>query len=71
MDRQRRGTDNATVVKLNLIRLIRRSNLTVPLQTGDGIDERRMSPGFDRTLRMRGGDDVGGCLFDYAEPVEF
>ena len=31
VDCQRRGTHPATVVKLNLIRLIRRSNLTVPL----------------------------------------
>ena len=71
VDCQRRGTDHATVVKLNCIRLIRRSNLTVPLQMRDGIDERGMSPKFNRSARMRGGDDVSSSLFDYAEPVEF
>ena len=71
LDCQRRGTDNATVVKLNLVRLIRRSNLAVPLQMSDCIDERGVSPGFNRSLRMRGSDDVSSRLFDYAEPVEF
>ena len=58
-------------MKLNLIRLIRRSNLTVPLQMGDSINERGMHPGLNRSLGLRGGDDVSSCLFDYAEPVEF
>jgi hypothetical protein len=71
MDCQRRGTNNATVVKLNLIRLIRCSNLTVPLQMSDCINERGMSPGFNRSLCMLDGDDISSCLFDYAESVEF
>jgi len=71
LDRQRRGAHSATVVKLNLIWLIRRSNLTVPLQMSNGIIERGMSPRFNRSMRRRGGDDVSSCLFDYAEPVEF
>jgi hypothetical protein len=50
---------------------MRRSNLTVPLQIGDYINERRMRPGLNRSLRLRGGDDVSTGLFDYAEPVEF
>jgi len=58
-------------VKLNFIWLIRRSNLTVPLQMSDCIDERGMSPGFNRSLRMRGSDNVSSRLFDYAEPLEF
>lgn len=65
-----RGTHNATVVKLNLIRLIRRSNLTVPLQIGDQINARGMRPGLNRSLSLRGGDDISSGLFDYAEPVE-
>ena len=71
VDCQGRGTDNATVVKLNLIRLIGCSNLTVPLHISDFINERGMSPGLNRSLGLRGGDDVSSCLFDYAEPVEF
>ena len=67
---QGRGTHNATVVKLNLIRLIRGSNLTVPLQIGDQISERGLRPGLNRALGLRGGDDVSSGLFDYAEPVE-
>ncbi len=58
-------------MKLDLIGLIRRSNLTVPLQIGDFINERGMRPGFNLSLGLRGGDDVSGCLFDYAEPIEF
>jgi hypothetical protein len=57
-------------VKLNLIWLIRCSNLTISLQTSDNIDERGMSPGLNRSLGVRGGDDVSSRLFDYAEPVE-
>ena len=30
-----------------------------------------MRPGLNGSLGLRGGDDVSGCLFDYAEPVEF
>ena len=71
VDCQRRGTHSATVVKLNLVGLIRRSNLTVPLQISDYINERGMRPGLNRSLGLRGGDDVSSCLFDYAEPVEF
>src|SRR5260221_638237 len=36
----------------------------------DCINERVMRPGLDRSLGLRGGDDVGSRLFDYAEPVE-
>jgi hypothetical protein len=61
VDCQRRGTHSATVVKLDLIWLIRRSNLTVPLQISDYVNERGM--------RSRGGDDASSCLFDYAEPI--
>jgi hypothetical protein len=70
VDCQRRGTDDATVVKLNLIRVIGRSNLTVLLQTSDCINEGRMSPELNRPLVVRGSDDVSGRLFDYAEPVK-
>lgn len=71
VDCQRRRTENATVVKLNLIWLIRRSNLTVPLQMSDYINERGIRPGLNRPLGLRGGDDVSGGLFDDAESVEF
>src|SRR5262245_3755972 len=47
-----------------------RTNLTVPLQRRDGVDERRIPPRFERSSRVRGGDDVGRRLFDDAEPVE-
>ena len=57
-------------MKLNLIGLTRRSKLTVPLQMRDGIDERGIDPGLNRSLGLRGGDDVSSCLFDYAEAVE-
>jgi len=70
VDRQGRSTHNTTVVKLNLIRLIRRSNLTVPLQVSDCIDERGMSPGFNCSLAVRRGDDIRSRLFDYAEPFD-
>jgi hypothetical protein len=69
---QGRGTENATVVKLSLIRLARRSHLTVSLQIHDNINEPRgMRSGLNRSLGECGGDDVSSCLFDYAEPVEF
>jgi hypothetical protein len=29
-----------------------------------------MSPEFNRSVGLRGGDDVGSCLFDHAEPIE-
>ncbi len=70
VDCQSRSTHGATVVKLNLIWLIRRSNLTVPLQISDYTNERGMRPGLNRSLGLRGGDDVSICLFDYTEPVE-
>lgn len=54
VDRQCRGTHNATVVKLNLIWLIRRSNLAVLLQISDYINERGMGPGLKRSLRLGG-----------------
>ena len=60
-----------TVVKLNLIWLMRRSNLTVPLQISDHINERRMHPGLNRSLGLRSGEEISRCLFDDAEPVEF
>ena len=68
---QGRGTDGAAVVKLDLVGLMGRSNLTVSLQSGDSVDERRVRPGFDRSLGLGGGDDVCGGFFDYAEAVEF
>jgi hypothetical protein len=58
-------------VKLKLIGLIRRSNLTVPLQISDYINERGIRPGLNRSSGLRGGDHVGSRLFDYAEPIEF
>ena len=57
-------------MKLNLVWLIGRSNLAIPLQTRDCIDERRMHPGFKRSLALRGGDNVSRRLFHYAEPIE-
>jgi hypothetical protein len=57
-------------VKLNLVWFIGRPNLTVPLLLSDGIDERRMPPGFQRSYGLRGADDVGSSLFDYRESVE-
>jgi len=71
MDCQRRGTYGATIVILNLIRLIRRSNLPVSLQKSDCINERGISPDLNVSLRMRGGDDGSSCFFDYAEAIEF
>ena len=62
---------NGTVVKLNIIRSIRRSNLTAPLQLSDFINERWMSPDFDQSFRMSGSDHVRYCFFDHTEPVEF
>jgi hypothetical protein len=44
-------------MKLNLIRRTNRSFLTFPLQMSDRIKKRRISPGFNRTLRVQGGDD--------------
>src|SRR5262249_23566208 len=67
---QRRGTYSAAVVKLNLIRLIERSNLTVPLQLRDFINERGMRPGLSGSSGLCVRDDVGRCLFDHAEPDE-
>lgn len=58
-------------MKLNLIGVISRSNLTVPLQISDYVNERGMRPGLSRSLVLRGGDDVCSCLFDNAESVEF
>jgi hypothetical protein len=57
-------------VKLNVVWLIGRSNLAIPLQIRDCVDERGMLPGFKRSLALRGGDKVRRRLFDYAEPVE-
>ena len=71
IDCERRGAHRATVVKLNLVGLIRRPNLTVPLQIGDYINERGVQPGLNRSLGLCGGDDVGSRFFDNAEPVEF
>jgi hypothetical protein len=51
--------------------LIRRLDLTIPLQAGDCINERGMRPRLNLSLSLRGGDDVSSCLFDYAEPVKF
>ena len=70
VDCQRSGTDRATVMKLNLIGLMRRPDLAVPLQLSDCVNEPGMRPGLNRSLGLRGGDDVRSCLFDYAEPVE-
>ena len=41
VDSQRCGAHSATIVKLNFIWLMRRTKLTVPLQSGDGINEWR------------------------------
>ena len=71
VDCQRPGTHSATVVKLDLIWLIRRWNLTVPLQISDYINERGTRPGLNRSLGLRGGEDASSCHFDYAEPIEF
>ncbi len=70
IDGQGRSADTATIVKLNLIRLIRRSNLAVLLQVRDGFEEGRMKPGFVVALCMLGCDDVGSRLFDYAESIK-
>jgi len=70
VDCQRRGSHSAAVVKLNLIRLIGRSNLTVPLQLRDFINERGMRPGLSGSSGLCVRDDVGCCLFDHAEPDE-
>ena len=58
IDGQRRGTDGAAVVELNLVGSMGGSKLTVSLQTGDCVDERRVCPGFNRSLGLGGGDDV-------------
>lgn len=70
VDRQRHGAKNGTIVKLNFNRPISRVKLPVFLQTGDSIQERRISPWLKRPLRMFGGDDIGSRLFHDAEPVE-
>ena len=71
MDCERCRAYYAAIVNLNLIRLIGRSNLAVPLQTRDYVDERRIGLWLNGSLGVRGGDDVGSRLLDYAEPVEF
>ena len=58
-------------MKLNLIRLIRRSNLTVPLQTRDSIDEPVMHPRLIDSFGIRGRDDIRSRLFHDVEPGEF
>lgn len=43
----------------------------MPLQTGNCINERRLHPWLNGSLRMRRSDDVSSRLFHDAEPVEF
>jgi hypothetical protein len=58
-------------MELNLVRLMRSSNLAFPLQMSDCIDERGVSPEFLPSMRVRGSDDVSCCLFDYTKPINF
>ena len=46
-------------------------HLTVPLEMSDCINEGRILPGFNLSLRVRGSYHVSRCLFDDAESVEF
>src|SRR5580692_7131864 len=71
VDRQRRSTHHTAVVELNLVWLMGRSNLAIPLQPGDRIKKRGIRPWFDRSLRLRHGDHLRSRLFDHAEPIEF
>ena len=68
---QCRGAHGGTVVKLNVVRLTRRSNLTVPLQLGGYFYERRVRPGLNLSPGVRGGNNVGSSLFHDAESVKF
>jgi hypothetical protein len=58
-------------VKLNLIGLTGGAKLTVALQSRDGINEPGMGPRLNCSLGLSSGNDVRGCLVDYAEALEF
>ncbi len=68
---QCRSANRATIVKLNFIGLIRCPDLTLPLQSGDYINERGMNPRLSRSLGLRGCDDIGSRFFNDTESVEF
>ena len=67
---QRRGTDDGTVVKLDLAGKARGLALALFLETDDCVDERGIKPRFEYATGLRSGDDVGCRLFDYGEAVE-
>ena len=71
VDSQGSRTHNATIVELNLIRLVRRSNLPFSLQPCDDINERWILPGFKSSQGMLGGDNVGCRLLNYAKTIQF
>src|SRR2546423_1412686 len=70
IDSQRSGTDNRTVMELNVTWLMSRPNLTLSLQISDRIDEQRISPRFCFTPGMRRGDNISRRLFNDAEALE-
>src|SRR5262249_27269770 len=71
IDRQGSRADGTAVVKLNIVRLMRRANLTLLLKISDDINKRGISPGFGCAPSLSRRDNVGGSLFNYAEPIEF
>src|SRR3954452_12982258 len=70
IDGERGGAHRGTIVKLHVVRLIRRANLSIALEMGDRIDERRIPPRFHRSPIARRGDHIRRGLFDDAEAVE-
>jgi hypothetical protein len=57
-------------MKLNFYGLGRRSNLPLPLQAGDRINERAIRPRLRNTLCLPQRDYIRGCLFDHAKAFE-
>jgi hypothetical protein len=69
-DRQRSGADCRPVVKLDIVRLVRRSHLPPFLQINDRIDERGIFPRFGDAARVLQSMNVG-CRFLYdTEAIE-
>jgi len=58
-------------MKLKVVGLIHGANLTVPLQSGDFVDEGWIGPGLSCSVCLRGGDDICCSFFNDAGALEF
>ena len=58
-------------MKLQLVRLTGRTNLTLPLERNDRIDERGVLPRLRNTGRLRSRYDVSRRLFNHAKAIKF